>query len=72
MHRMRYRSFSTMSLNTLICISSMLIFLSQIKTSLHLFSKFDFTTVGIQKDWIKVKGKYQDVTLLQLVNPNHI
>lgn len=42
------------------------------KNSLHLFSNFDFTTVGIQKDWIKVKGKYQDVTLLQLVNPNHI
>lgn len=42
------------------------------KNSLHLFDKFSFIKVGLQKDWIKVKGKFQDVMLLQLINPNHL
>lgn len=40
--------------------------------SLHLFQNVNFIEVGIQKDWIKVKGKFQDVALLQLINPNHL
>ena len=40
--------------------------------SLHLFHKLNFIEVGIQKGWIKVKGKFQDVALLQLINPNHL
>ena len=42
------------------------------KNSLRLFEKLNFIEVGIQKDWIKVKGRFQDVALLQLINPNHI
>lgn len=41
-------------------------------TSRLLFNKFNFIEMGIKKDWIKVKGKFQDVTLLQLINPNHL
>ena len=42
------------------------------KKSRLLFNKLNFTEMGIQKDWIKVKGKFQDVALLQLINPNHL
>ena len=42
------------------------------KNSLRLFKKLNFIEVGIQKDWIKVKGRFQDVALLQLINPNHL
>jgi diamine N-acetyltransferase len=42
------------------------------KNSLRLFEKLNFNEVGIQKDWIKVKGKYQHVALLQLINPIHL
>ena len=41
------------------------------QASLYLFEKLNFSKVGIQKDWLKVKGAYQDVALLQLINPNH-
>ena len=41
------------------------------KNSLRLFKKLDFVEVGIQKDWIKVKGQFQDVALLQIINPKH-
>lgn len=40
--------------------------------SLKLFEKLNFVNIGIQKDWIKVKGKYQNVALLQIINPNHL
>lgn len=40
--------------------------------SSQLFSKLDFKEVGTQKDWIKVSGKFQDITLVQLINPNHL
>ena len=40
--------------------------------SLHLFQKLNFLEIGIKKDWIKVKNQFQDVTLLQLINPNHL
>ena len=42
------------------------------KNSLRLFEKLNFIEVGIQKDWIKVKGRFQDVALLQLINSNHL
>jgi diamine N-acetyltransferase len=42
------------------------------KGSLHLFHKFNFQQIGIQKEWIKVKGKFHDVILLQLINPKHL
>ncbi len=42
------------------------------KNSLHLFQKLNFVEVGIQKDWIKVKGQFRDVALLQIINPNHL
>ena len=42
------------------------------KNSLHLFRKLNFIEIGTQKDWIKVKGKFQDVALLQLINPNDL
>ena len=41
------------------------------KGSLHLFEKLNFSKVGLQKDWLKVNGKYKDVALLQLINPNY-
>lgn len=41
------------------------------KNSISLFEKFNFIEVGIQKDWIKVTGQFQDVALMQLINPNH-
>jgi diamine N-acetyltransferase len=41
------------------------------KNSISLFEKFKFIEVGIQKEWIKVKGQFQDVALMQLINPNH-
>ena len=40
--------------------------------SLHLFNKCGFEQIGIQKEWIKVNGKFQDVCLLQLINPKHL
>lgn len=40
--------------------------------SLTLFKKLGFSEIGIQKDWIKVKGRFQDVVLLQLLNTNHL
>lgn len=39
--------------------------------SLYLFEKLKFSRIGIQKDWLKVKGAYKDVVLLQLINPDH-
>ncbi len=39
--------------------------------SQKLFNKFDFKQIGVQKEWIKVKGKFHDVSLLQLINPDH-
>lgn len=35
--------------------------------SLALFTKHNFTKVGIKKDWILVKGKYKDEILFQLI-----
>lgn len=35
--------------------------------SLALFTKYNFTKVGIKKDWILVKGKYKDEILFQLI-----
>ncbi len=42
------------------------------KNSIGLFEKLNFIEVGIQKDWIKVKGQFQDVALLQFINPIHL
>lgn len=42
------------------------------KRSLALFSNLGFKEIGIQKEWIKVAGEYQDVALVQLINSNHI
>ena len=42
------------------------------ENSLHLFRKMHFVDVGIQKDWLKIKGKFQDVVLMQLINSNHL
>jgi diamine N-acetyltransferase len=39
--------------------------------SLQLFKKFNFAEIGTRKDWIKNEGKFQDVSLFQLINPNH-
>ncbi len=41
------------------------------KSSLELFSKLNFKEIGIKKSWIKVKGKFKDVVILQILNPNH-
>ena len=42
------------------------------KSSLNLFNELNFVEVGIQKDWIKTKGTFEDVILLQIINPDHI
>ena len=42
------------------------------KKSMSLFKKMNFTEVGIQKDWIKLKGKFEDVALLQIINSKHL
>lgn len=41
------------------------------KSSLALFSKMNFKEIGIKKSWIKVKGKFKDVAILQILNPKH-
>lgn len=42
------------------------------KKSMSLFKKMQFTEVGIQKDWIKLKGDFEDVALMQIINSNHL
>lgn len=42
------------------------------KKSMSLFKKMQFKEVGIQKDWIKLKGEFEDVALLQIINSNHL
>jgi diamine N-acetyltransferase len=39
------------------------------KSSLALFNKMNFKKIGIKKSWIKVKGKFKDVVILQILNP---
>ena len=39
------------------------------KSSLKLFSKLEFKEIGIKKSWLKVKGRFKDVVLLQILNP---
>ena len=39
--------------------------------SLDLFKKLNFKEIGIKKNWIKTKGKFKDVLMLQLLNPNN-
>ena len=41
------------------------------KSSLELFNKSNFKEIGIKKSWIKVKGAFKDVVILQILNPNH-
>ena len=41
------------------------------KSSLALFNKMNFKEIGIKKSWIKVKGKFKDVVILQILNPKH-
>lgn len=40
--------------------------------SLSLFKKMNFMEVGVQKDWIKLKGEFEDVALMQIINSNHL
>lgn len=42
------------------------------KPSIHLFKKLNFSKVGTQKDWIQVAGKFKDVGLYQLINPDQL
>lgn len=35
--------------------------------SIHLFEKFNFTKVGVKKDWIYSSNKYKDECLFQLI-----
>lgn len=42
------------------------------KKSMSLFKKMQFIEVGIQKDWIKLKGDFEDVALMQIINSNHL
>ena len=41
------------------------------KSSLALFSKINFKEIGVKKSWIKVKGNFKDVVILQILNPKH-
>lgn len=40
--------------------------------SLGLFKKLKFRHVGTQKDWIKVKGEFQDVERYQIINSKNL
>lgn len=37
-----------------------------------LFRKLKFEEIGVKKGWIKTKGIFKDVALLQLINQNHL
>ena len=41
------------------------------KSSLALFNKIKFKEIGVKKSWIKVKGNFKDVVILQILNPKH-
>lgn len=40
-------------------------------SSLDLFRKVNFKEIGTKKDWIKTKGKFKDIIMLQILNPYH-
>lgn len=42
------------------------------KSSLDLFKKLHFKEIGVKKNWIKTKGSFKDVLMLQNLNPNHL
>lgn len=39
------------------------------ESCLKLFTSCGFVTCGVLKDWLKVKGDYKDVVILQCLNP---
>lgn len=41
------------------------------KSSLALFRKINFKEIGVKQSWIKVKGNFKDVVMLQILNPKH-
>lgn len=39
--------------------------------SVRLFERLNFSRTGTNKEWIKVNGRYLDVFMYQVINPNH-
>ncbi len=38
------------------------------KNSIQLFKKYNFTKIGVKKEWIYTQGKFKDEVLFQLLN----
>ncbi|NTW31895.1 MAG: GNAT family N-acetyltransferase [Bacteroidetes bacterium] len=60
-------AFNTLNLHQLYCNIT-----TNNEVSLKLFKKHNFKNIGIKKDWTRLKDKWLDEYILQLINTNKI